>query len=293
MSHTYSTSALDYFADLVRVDGTIPLFEAALLIAQDAEVPIDLCATQSEVDSLVARLKPRVTQKQSDIQKLRLLLQFFYQDLGFSPNLNNYSDPENSYLHCVLTTRRGIPISLAVLFIEMAGQIGLKVEGVSFPGHFLLKMRVPDGEIILDPMTGISLSVEQISQLIMPHINLGTQYSTQDEDKEELTRAQLQHFLQAASVREILARMLRNLKYIYTSEGAWAKVLQVLQRLAILEPDNLQTIRDRGFAYANIDKPQRALRDLEMYLHIQTDAQDAEEIRAMLPSLHAAARRKL
>lgn len=291
MSTIYSTSALDYFADLVRSDDAIPLFEAAMLIAQDAEEPIDLCATQSEIDLMVTRLQQRINHNHNNIQKLRLLIHFFYQDLGFSPNLNNYYDPENSYLHCVLATRRGIPISLGVLFIEMAHQIGLTIEGISFPGHFLLKLTVPDGDIILDPMTGTSLTAEQISHLLMPHVHLDSRYLVQEEHKPEFTRAQLKHFLQAATRREILIRMLRNLQYIYSNDGAWDKILHVLQRLAILEPDNLQTIRDRGFAYANVDNPQHALRDLEMYLQVQTDAQDVEEIRAMLPSLHEAARR--
>ncbi len=292
MAINFTTSSLDYFADLVQNDDSIPLFEAAMLIAQDAAPQIDLSATQSEIDSMAAKLLERINAKHNNIQKLRLLIHYFYQELGFGPNLNNYYDPDNSYLHCVLATRRGIPISLAVLFIEMAQQIGLQVQGISFPGHFLLKLTVADGDIILDPMTGSSLSFEQISQLLTPHIHLDPAHLAQDEELQEFTRAQLRQFLQAATRREILVRMLRNLKYIFANDGDWQKVLPVLQRLAILEPDNAQTIRDRGFAFANADMPAAALHDLELYLQVQEDAQDADEIRAMLPSLHEAARRE-
>ncbi len=289
--HFTTTTSLDYFANLVYDDDAIPLFEAAMLIAQDADPAIDLSATQSDMDGITTKLQQRIRSKHNDIQKLRLLIHYFYQDLGFGPNLNDYYDPNNSYLHCVLANRRGIPISLAVLFIEMAQQIGLRVQGISFPGHFLLKLAVADGDIILDPMTGSSLSFEHISQLLTPHIYLDPTHLVHDEEMEEFTRAQLRHFLQTATRREILVRMLRNLKYIFANDGDWHKVLPVLQRLAILEPDNLQTIRDRGFAFANADMPEEALQDLQLYLRVQIDAQDEDEVRAMLPSLEEAARR--
>ncbi|MBI3228870.1 MAG: tetratricopeptide repeat protein, partial [Burkholderiales bacterium] len=114
---------------------------------------------------------------------------------------------------------------------------------------------------------------------------------TQDPDREEFTRQQLKHYLQAASRREILVRMLRNLKFIYANDAAWAKILPVLQRLAILEPDNELTIRDRGFAFANLDCPKEALADLQLYLRVKTDALDSFEIRAMLPALEAQLKR--
>ncbi|MBI3229298.1 MAG: transglutaminase, partial [Burkholderiales bacterium] len=101
MTTDYTTTALDYFANLVQDDDAIPLFEAAMLIAQDAEPAIDLSATQFTFDLLVQRLRQRIKREHNAIQKLRLLIHYFYQDLGFGPNLNNYYDPDNSYLHCV------------------------------------------------------------------------------------------------------------------------------------------------------------------------------------------------
>ena len=103
------------------------------------------------------------------MQRLRLLNRFFFQELGFAGNVNDYYDAKNSYLHFVLQTRRGIPITLAVLYIELASQIGLHARGVSFPGHFLVKLRMPQGEVVIDPFTGQSLSREELDELLVPY----------------------------------------------------------------------------------------------------------------------------
>src|SRR3569623_285526 len=134
------TKPLEFFAALVQQDDSIPLFEAALSIAQDAEPLLDLNVPQLAIDLLAAKLQRRLPSDASHIQKLRMLNHYFYHERGFAGNINNYYDPDNSYLHRVLITRRGIPISLAVVYMELAEQIGLQVKGISFPGHFLMKM---------------------------------------------------------------------------------------------------------------------------------------------------------
>src|SRR3546814_7075102 len=101
----------------------------------------------------------------SDTQKLLMLNHYFYNQLGVSGNVNDYYHPDNSYLHRVLETRRGIPISLAVLYMELAQQIRLNVRGISFPGHFLMKLSVQSGDIILDPFNGASLSREELEEI--------------------------------------------------------------------------------------------------------------------------------
>ena len=123
---------LDYFTSLVQDEEQIPLFEAALSIAQDDDPAMDLSHCVLEIDKFAARLKRRMPADIAQIPKLRLLNNFFYQELGFAGNLNDYYNPDNSYLHKVLSTRRGIPISLAVIYMELAGQIGLDVKGISW-----------------------------------------------------------------------------------------------------------------------------------------------------------------
>ena len=127
-------SALSYFSALVSDDASLPLTEAALSIAHDDDPQLDGQAVLSELDTLAGRLKRRIPADANSVHKLRLLNRFFFHELGFGANMNNFYDAGNSYLHRVLATRRGIPISLAVIYIELASQLGLQAKGVSFPG---------------------------------------------------------------------------------------------------------------------------------------------------------------
>jgi len=273
--------ALDYFASLVQEDDSIPLFEAALAIAQDVDPHLDLTATQAEVDILAARLQRRLAPDASSVQKLRMLNHFFYRELGFAGNVNDYYDPDNSYLHRVIHTRRGIPISLAVLYMELAQQIGLDVKGISFPGHFLMKLSIQSGDIVLDPFNGASLSREDLEERLEPYF----------EQHSYPGAIPLSYYLHAAHPREILVRMLRNLKTLFVEHMRWQRVLGVQQRLLILLPDEITERRDRGLAYANLECPQAALADLEAYLAERPYAPDAEVLRSKLPELREASRR--
>jgi regulator of sirC expression with transglutaminase-like and TPR domain len=273
--------ALDYFASLVQQADSIPLFEAALSIAQDADPQLDLGAPQAEIDILAVKLQRRLPADASVIQRLRMLNHFFYQELGFAGNVNDYYAADNSYLHRVIATRRGIPISLAVVYMELAEQIGLDVKGVSFPGHFLMKLSVQAGDIILDPFSGESLSREELEERLEPFLRT-------DDYALELTLAS---YLQPAHPRDILERMLRNLKALYLENKHWQRVLGVQQRLVLLLPDDITERRDRGLVYAHLDSPQEALQDLEAYLAKCPHAGDAETLRRKLPELREAARR--
>ena len=271
----------DYFVSLVQDDAHIPLFEAALFIAQDDENPLDLSACLTDIDKFAMRLKRRLHSDIAPIPKLRLLNNFFYQELGFSGNFNDYYNPDNSYLHKVLSTRRGIPISLAIIYMELAQQIGLDVKGISFPGHFLMKLSIKTGDIILDPFNGASLSREEIEERLEPYFINGRN----PEDPP------LASYLANATERSILARMLRNLKAVYAEQPHWKEFLNVQQKLVILLPGEIEERRDRGLAYANLDCPSAALQDIEAYLAQCPQATDAEILRMRLPELRAASRK--
>ena len=271
----------DYFVSLVQDDAHIPLFEAALFIAQDDENPLDLSACLTDIDKFAIRLKRRLHSDIAPIPKLRLLNNFFYQELGFSGNFNDYYNPDNSYLHKVLSTRRGIPISLAIIYMELAQQIGLDVKGISFPGHFLMKLSIKTGDIILDPFNGASLSREEIEERLEPYFINGRN----PEDPP------LASYLANATERSILARMLRNLKAVYAEQPHWKEFLNVQQKLVILLPGEIEERRDRGLAYANLDCPNAALQDIEAYLAQCPQATDAEILRMRLPELRAASRK--
>jgi len=273
--------SLDYFSSLVQQDDCIPLFEAALVIAQDADPQLDLAAPQAEIDIFAAKLQRRLPSDASHVQKLRLLNHFFYRELGFVGNVNDYYDPDNSYLHRVIATRRGIPISLAVVYMELAQQIGLNVKGISFPGHFLMKLSVQSGDIILDPFNGSSLSREELEERLEPYLA----------KQEYPTDMPLAAYLQAAQPREILVRMLHNLKALFVENQHWRRLLGVQERLVILLPHEITERRDRGLAYANMKYPLAALQDLEAYLAERPYSADADALRSKLPELREAGKR--
>ena len=227
-------TALEYFASLVQSDAHFPLLEAAASLAQDEYPELDIQEVLDQVDQLAGRLKQRLPADAGALHKLRLLNKFFFEEYGFAGNLNNYYDPDNSYLHVMLRTRRGIPISLAVLWLELALSLGLHAQGVGFPGHFLVKVRLPfphEGQVVIDPFSGESLSKEDLSERLAPlHAESGLVLDGAVSD--EL----LKHYLRAATPREIVARMLRNLEEVYTSHQDPERLAMVRQRLAVLLP---------------------------------------------------------
>jgi regulator of sirC expression with transglutaminase-like and TPR domain len=269
------TRVLDYFSALVAEDDGLPLTETALSLAQDAYPDVDLQATLAEIDELVVRLKRRMPEEVDLMQKVGIMNRFFFRELGFAGNVNDYYDPDNSHLNIVLKRRRGIPISLAVLYLEMAEQVGIPARGVSFPGHFLLRVTTPEGEVMLDPTNGKSLSEPEMVEMLEPFVTSAG---------DSISRA-LRMLLQPATQREIVARMLGNLKSIYLQTERWQRLLAVQERLVILLPDSIEEVRDRGFAYARLDYLRPALEDLERYLGDRPDADDATVVESQLHEL--------
>jgi len=240
-------SALDYFATLVADDEGLNLAEAATAIALDDVPHLDVQQVLAELDRLGERLRRRLPADSPPSHRLRMLNQYFHGELGFAGNVNDYYAVGNSYLHEVLSTRRGIPITLAIIYMELAGHVGLRVKGVSFPGHFLMKLRLPQGEVVLDPFSGRSLGRGELDEFLSPW-----------RDRAGLAPDEpmpLDTFLGTASPRQILARMLRNLKQIHLEQGDLPRLLGIQQRLVALLPQDqaekaelaqcIQQIRDR------------------------------------------------
>ena len=259
-------TALDYFASLVQSDAGFPLLEAAVALAQDEYPELDVAQVLADVDQLAARLKRRLPADAGQLQKLRMFNQFFFRDLGFAGNANDFHDPDNSYLSVVLQTRRGIPISLAVLWLELAQGLGLTARGIGFPGHFMLKVNLPNGQVVIDPLTGQSLSRESLLERLEPY--------RQEGDLIDGSLASLSPFLQTTTPREIIARMLRNLKEIHTLQQDWVRLIAVQDRLIVLQPQAWIEYRDRGLAHAGQGHFRPALADLELYLAQAKDVDD-------------------
>jgi regulator of sirC expression with transglutaminase-like and TPR domain len=271
---------LEYFTALVESDEAFPLFEAAAALAQDEYPDLDIQQVLGDVDQLLARLRRRLPADAAPLARLRMLNQFFFKDLGFGGNVNDYYDPDNSYLNAVLRTRRGIPISLAVLWMELAQGLGLQARGVSFPGHFMVKVSLPKGQVVIDPFTGQSLSREELSERLEPYKRRNGLVDDYD--------VPLGLYLQSAAPREILARMLRNLKEIHRSQRDWARLIPVLDRLIVLLPQDWGEFRDRGLAHAEQGSTAQAVRDLEIYLVNADEALDIDLIADRVAQLRQA-----
>jgi regulator of sirC expression with transglutaminase-like and TPR domain len=275
--HFEAPTALQYFASLVADDASLSPLEAAISVAQDEYPQLDVQDTLAQIDGLADRLRRRIPADAAPLQRLRLLNRYFFQELGFAGNVNDYYDARNSYLPDVLRTRRGIPITLALLYIELATQTGLQAAGISFPGHFLVKLHMPRGEVVIDPFSGQSLSREDLDERLLPYRR-----------QRGLTgdfEAPLGLFLQAAPPRDVIARLLRNLKEIHRTAEDWPRLLAVLERLVVLLPEAWEERRDRGLARAELGRFAEAAEDLGGYLDHHPGADDAVALRRRLSEL--------
>jgi regulator of sirC expression with transglutaminase-like and TPR domain len=275
--------AMDAFAELVgREDAKIDLAQACLMIAQDAYPDLVVEHYLGEVERMAARLRARLPRNPGAEERLEALNEYLFADLGYRGNTDEYYDPRNSYLNEVMDRRIGIPITLAVLYMALGRRIGLPLEGVSFPGHFLVRLRLRAGVLVLDPFAdGAAQSEadlrERLARVIPPGAAGGV----------PVAELPLDQFLEAASHRQILARVLRNLKGIYRESDKPHQLLQVLNRMIVVAPDASAELRDRGLVYQRLECHRAALQDLSAYLEREPDAPDLDEVRGRLVDLAA------
>jgi regulator of sirC expression with transglutaminase-like and TPR domain len=271
------TASLERFAELVTRE-QFGLAEACLLIAQDEYAGLDVAAGIARLDAIAATVRGRLAADASPEQKVAALNRHLYGELGFAGDVDTYYDPRNSYLNQVLERRTGIPITLSIVYLEIGRRLGLAVQGVSFPGHFLVRLRLARGTLILDAFTGGEPCSE--SEL---RTRLGRVLPPAEGAKADLAR-----YLEPASPREIVARVLRNLKSIYLKAGKLEQALAVMQRMLLVVPESAEELRDRGLVYAGLECFRPAVGDLENYLRRRPEAVDATEVHAKVVDLRAA-----
>lgn len=271
------------FTQLIeRLDVRIDLARACLLIAEDAYPGLDIEKYMTELERLALRLRERLPQAAGVEEKLGALNQFLFDELGYAGNADNYYDPRNSYLNEVIDRRTGIPLTLAVVYMELGRRIGLPLQGVSFPGHFLVRLRLRGGMLVLDPFAGGEPQSERELrdrlQRVIPEGMTGAL---------PVAALPLDQFLEPASNRQILARLLRNLKAIYRESDQPARLLEVLDRMLVVAPDASAELRDRGLVYHRLECYRAALKDLSDYVEREPEAIDAPDIRARIIELSA------
>ena len=259
---------LDQFSALLcRED--FSLAEACLLIAQDAYPDLDVGHYLARIDAFAGTVKSRLSSDAFAEQKVMVLNRYLFNELGFCGNAGDYYDPRNSHLNQVLERRTGIPITLSILYMEIGRRLGLRLEGVSFPGHFLVKLRVTGGQLVLDPFCGGEAQTEADLRARLAQVL----------PQREAAALALPQYLQAATSRQVLARVLRNLKGIYLHSEEAQNALRVMQRMVMVAPHAAEEVRDRGLAYCKLDCFRAALADLEVYLERRPHAPDADEIK--------------
>lgn len=253
-------------------DEEIPLFQSALLIARDEYPDLDTQYYDDLCESWRGSIAPQVERATSPIAALQALNRFLFEELGFSGNDEDYYDPRNSYINDVFERRLGIPISLAVMQMEVARRLGLGLEGVAFPGHFLVRMPVQGGVMVLDPYQGgRSLDVDELRQRAQPHMG-----------QEDLGDQQLLKLLDPASHRAILTRMLRNLRSVYLEQQDLERALRCADRLLTVDPDLAMEYRERAKLYQALGYNKGVVADLTRYLKLAPNADDAQGVHQML-----------
>jgi regulator of sirC expression with transglutaminase-like and TPR domain len=262
-------------------DDALPLLGTALLIARDEYPELQPAHYDAMVQGYVDAVRTEVQAQDAAPARMAIINRFLFEELGFGGNNEAYSDPRNSYLNDVFDRKLGIPISLAVVQMEIARRLDVPLDGISFPGHFLVRLPVDDGILVMDPYNkGRSLSEEELRDRVSVH------FGGQSPDDTELL-----HILAPATTRTILLRMLRNLKALYVDQDDWERVARSADRLLKLAPGLGEEVRDRGLAYLKLGHISGAREDLARYLLVQPEAPDVEAIRSLLIEATGKARR--
>ena len=272
---------LEPFAEVVgRDDARIDLARACLMIAQDAYPALDVERYLGDIERMAMRLRASLPQEHGAEERVVALNQFLFGELGFWGNTDDYYDPRNSYLNDVLDRKTGLPITLAVVYMEVGRRIGLPLQGVSFPGHFLVRLRLRAGVLVLDPFSGgVPQSEAELRARLQRVIPEGV---TENVPVAELP---LDQFLEPATNRQIIARILRNLKGVYRDKPE--AMLDVLNRMLVVVPDASTELRDRSVVYQRLECYRAALQDLKDYAEREPDAPDQDEVRVRLMELNA------
>ena len=271
---------LDRFAELVSKEN-FSLAEASLLIAQDIYGDLDVDRYLERLNEMAETVRARVPGDAFAEQKILAINHHLFRELQYLGNIDDYYDPRNSYLNEVIDRHTGIPITLSILYMEIGRRLGLAIHGVSFPGHFLVKLKVKRGQMVIDPFIGGETQSESDLRLRLAQVLPAA----------EAEKAPIHRYLQTASPRQIIARMLRNLKNIYMQAEKPDAALDVMQRMLLLLPESVEELRDRGLLYQRLECFRPALSDLRNYLRRRPDAIDSSDIHSRIVDLEYACSR--
>jgi regulator of sirC expression with transglutaminase-like and TPR domain len=268
----FSSARQYFYQEIQQSDEDINLAKAALYIAQEEYPNLDTEEYLNALDTMAWEIQERLPESRYPLRMIQTINQYLYDDLGFSGNKIDYYDPRNSFLNDVIDRRLGIPITLALVYLEVARRIDFPMVGVGMPGHFLIRPDVPDIEIFVDAFNGGEIIFaedcqERLSQLYQQPVTLQPE------------------FLAVVTNRQFLVRMLTNLKFIYLKQQELEKTLGAVERILLLFPGLTLELRDRGLIYYQLGYYPQAKNDFQTYLSKIPDAEDASVIRRLLEEL--------
>ena len=267
-----SSARQNFYQETQQPDEYINLARAALYIAQEEYPELEPEEYLNVFDRMAEELSARLPANRYPLRIIQKINQYLYDDLGFNGNNNDYYDPRNSFLNQVIDRRVGIPISLSLIYLEIARRIDFPMVGIGMPGHFLIRPDVEEMDIFVDTFNRGEIIFPQDCQDRLNQI-----YQTNVIFQPE--------YLAAVSKRQLLARILNNLKIIYVHQQELEKALAAVERKLLLFPDVPIELRDRGLLLFQLGYFSQAIRDLENYLEIVPDSEDVPTIRSLLSQL--------
>lgn len=261
-------------AEIQQTDREINLARAALLVAQEEYPQLPVDHYLGRLEELSEETKGRLNGESAPLLVLQEVLNTLYRRHDFKGNRKAYYDPRNSFLNDVLDRGLGIPLTLGIVFMEVGWRLGLPLEGVNFPGHFLVRFRGDAVNLLIDPYDGGALRFEDQAQELLDRI-YGGMVRVHDS------------FLKAATRQEMIIRLLTNLKSLYLNSGEHEKALSAVERILLLRPLAPVEIRDRGVILARLGRREEALLQLETYLNVVPEAADMERILGIVEALRS------
>ena len=261
-------------AELAHAEPDMDLARAALLIAKEEYPQLSVELYLARLDQMAEETKDRLANETAPLLVLQEMLDTLYRRRGFAANRKAYYDPRNSFLNDVLDRGVGIPLTLGMVVLEIGWRLGLPLEGVNFPGHFLVRYRGEVADLLVDPFDGGKLRFEDQAQELLDRAYGG------------VVRLQ-PSFMREATRRDMLIRMLTNLKGVYMRVGDHERALAAVERTLMLTPTAPTENRSRGFLLARLGRREEAATQLEKYLRVAPGAADADRVEDMLRDLKA------
>ena len=255
-----------------RDDARFDLARTALLVAAESDPTLDVDTEMARLEKWASELGRRIDPSWNSLQRLARLRTFMYEDLGFKGDVQGYYSPANSLLHSVMSRRLGIPLTLSIVFMEIGWRIGVPFEGVGFPGHFLVRLTGEPGDLLLDPYDhGTSVHEEDCRRMIEMTTGGTVPYDPS--------------MIRSLAKRDMIARLLFNLKVACLKASDDLGALSAVERLLLLHPNDPPELRDRGLLLYRMDRYRDARGALEAYLRARPDALDREVIERHIAAL--------